>query len=105
LPRARIAATAADMVTCQTIGHCWYPIDADRRPAFGWLWSLRCDRCGTVRDDLVDHRGDLLSRGYRYPEGYRDAALNTSRAERRRGLLTAEPQRRVVRLHRPRAAS
>jgi hypothetical protein len=85
--RRREHVTTKDMVTCRTIGHCWYPVDAERRPAFGTLWVLRCERCQARRDDIVDVHGDLSSRAYDYAEGYRDAGLGETRADRRRYLI------------------
>jgi hypothetical protein len=88
--------TSLDMLTCQTIGHAWYEAEANRRPAFGVLWVLRCERCTAQRDDLVDRNGDLLSRAYQYPDGYREAHLGTETQADRRARLLAEANPRPL---------
>lgn len=58
------------------IKHRWDLVVAspDQRPRFGTLALFRCDNCGTYRRDIFSRiTGDLLSRGYDYPPGYRDA--------------------------------
>ena len=75
------------MLTCRTIGHMWFPSDATRKPRFGFLLVLRCERCDTVREDLVDRTGFLLNRNYVYPEGYRDVDTMGTRADRRAWLV------------------
>jgi hypothetical protein len=57
---------------CRTTGHQWDVFNDffSRRPSFGYMISLRCMRCGTVRNDVVDAYGFTLGRRYRYPAGY-----------------------------------
>jgi hypothetical protein len=88
--RRREHVTTVDMVACRTIGHCWYPIDAQRRPQWGVLWQLRCERCQSVRDDIVGSTGLLESRAYNYTEGYKDAGLAQDNQADRRAWLLAE---------------
>jgi len=85
--------TTKAMRTCRTIGHAWYPYDAERRPRFGWLVVLRCERCEARRDDLVDRQGYLLSRAYNYAPGYRDADLAEGNRADRRAWLAAEMEK------------
>jgi hypothetical protein len=75
------------MRTCRGIGHSWEPYDARRKPRVGWLSVLRCDRCGTLRHDLLDGNGFLLGRYYEHPDGYRYVALDETRADLRAWLV------------------
>jgi len=78
-----LAEARMDMLRCKALrGHAWEAIasDADYGPDIPL--SLRCVVCGTIRIDLLDRRtGDLLSRRYDYPDGYRE--LNTSGVNQR----------------------
>jgi hypothetical protein len=59
----------ASFIQCNVMGHAWDQIPADRAPEFGVLVVLRCDRCKTIRDDILNRfTGELLSRAYRYPQ-------------------------------------
>jgi hypothetical protein len=56
--------------------HAWerIPLSGElESPGKGAYWSMtRCTRCGTERKALVsEHTGEVLKRGYEYPEGYR----------------------------------
>lgn len=59
-------------VDCRTFGHSWTDIEADRNPAVGWYMRLRCERCGSERNDIVDRHGSLEARHYKYPSNYKD---------------------------------
>jgi len=57
---------------CRTYNHSWdefFPIDL-HPPTYGWRLSLRCIRCGSERFDNLDFKGRVMSRRYRYAEGY-----------------------------------
>lgn len=58
---------------CYAWGHAWDPYDgSDWRPLMGRDGVvLRCLRCGTERRELYNLRGDLSTRQYAYPDGYR----------------------------------
>ena len=43
-----------------------------RQGAYKHRLVWRCRRCGTVRHDLLDWKGDVLSRQYVYPDGYKE---------------------------------
>lgn len=55
---------------CHTYGHAWFEIDADKPPEFGFYSWLKCERCDTIRKDVVNHTGEIMSRSYAYPDGY-----------------------------------
>lgn len=82
--RTRPAREAAEeILRCRSFGHSWEdfnPIDA-RKPSYGWLFSLRCVRCGTERHDVIDSRGFLNGRRYLYPDDYREAGEGFRTAE------------------------
>lgn len=60
------------MLQCKAVGHDWEDIEATRAPEFGFYLQLRCTGCGTKRYDIVNRWGELLSRSYQYPEGYKE---------------------------------
>lgn len=67
----------ANFTDCKgPLRHAWDHHDGSGfGPApFGTPLHMMCMRCGTVRRDLINRfNGELLSRRYYYPEGYRDA--------------------------------
>ena len=77
---------------CHTFGHAWFEVDGDYKPLFGYLFSLECERCSCRRNDIINEHGELGSRNYRYPEGYREGKV--SRAEYRVRLLKTRPKRK-----------
>lgn len=79
---------------CRTFGHAWYEVDGEYAPLFGYLFSLRCERCGTTRNDIINERGELGSRNYRHPDGYKESEKLT-RAEYRVRLINARPKKRT----------
>ena len=59
-----------------SLRHAWFDHDGSgfRAPPFGIAVHYQCQRCTTVRRDIVDRiRGDLLSRRYYHPQGYQTA--------------------------------
>lgn len=72
--------------------HAWFDADSDWAAPFGGTpFTLRCERCGTERRDTFDIHGELMTRRYVYPEGYKHAAGMTMAEYRlliakRRGL-------------------
>jgi hypothetical protein len=73
-PARKNGDQAEAFITCRTLRHAWDPIaPGDRRPLFGTLATLRCDRCGTIRYDKFSRiTGDRLGNPqYVYPDGYR----------------------------------
>lgn len=58
--------------TCKAIGHAWDTVPSDWTPEWGTPLTVRCMRCGTERRDTIDQTGDLSTRRYLYPDGYKD---------------------------------
>ena len=83
-------ATTNEMRTCRTIGHSWDAVGANRESRSGFLVMLRCDRCGTIRNDIQDRNGFLSRRYYEYPSGYRDADISQGNQDDRRSWLLKE---------------
>lgn len=57
---------------CRTFGHSWeefVPVGM-RKPEIGFRFSILCVSCGTERHDLMNLRGDVVQREYRYAPGY-----------------------------------
>lgn len=63
----------AVFIRCRTFGHAMDAIPAETIPEFGDPLWCRCMRCLTTRIDLIGTNGQVISRRYIYPEGYRDA--------------------------------
>lgn len=80
--------------------HAWFDHDGSgfSRPEFGVALHVQCFRCGTVRRDVVSRiDGQLLSRRYYYPEGYRDAKADKPSTEQLR-LYAIKKQRQNLRI-------
>ena len=65
-------------VQCRLLGHAWDEIPSDlkkhgRRRLTGLRMAFRCVRCGTVREELWNSRGELVTRNYDYSENYQFA--------------------------------
>ncbi|MFD0331880.1 hypothetical protein ACFQZC_36310 [Streptacidiphilus monticola] len=54
---------------CRDFGHNWRPHTAARRADGGYDRSLIC-RCRTVRMQVLDQWGRVVSSQYAYPDGY-----------------------------------
>src|SRR5204862_332073 len=83
-----------DYTRCGTYGHAWFEADSDWRTEVGVPLTLRCERCMTERRDAVSRStGELVSRHYVYPEGYRySAGTRPSRDGFRLALLALRTQ-------------
>lgn len=56
---------------CRDYGHAWEPFTAARLAnGRGFEQTLRCARCHTTRRRYLDSRGDVVTGGYGYVEGY-----------------------------------
>lgn len=58
-------------IECRELGHTWRAWraawDSDAR---AYDRELRCSRCKTVRRQLLNELGHVLSNNYRHPDGY-----------------------------------
>ena len=82
-------ATTVEMRTCELLAILVaYDVVKQSRSAF--VVSLRCDRCGAIRSDVIDSHGFLASRYYSYPENYRDAEISAGSRDDKRAWLLKE---------------
>jgi hypothetical protein len=66
-----IAHERMGFVRCGTMGHSWFDYDSNWTTRMGTPLTLRCERCGTERRDVIGTYGNLVSRSYAYPDHYR----------------------------------
>jgi hypothetical protein len=95
----------AAMVRCRTYGHGWdewTPVGM-RKPPWGFRLSLRCVRCGTERHDIIDANGDVSSRKYYYPDGYKMTRDERPTRPQFRLLLLKEQRREAREARREKA--
>ena len=95
-------------LSCREQGHVWAEIPPDEwgpeiRPApFGWLRIHECIRCSGIRRIIIDHYGEVASRSYYYPVGFKVKDYTPSKAPlrkeaaRRRGIQLSRLKRRKV---------
>lgn len=56
---------------CRLLGHLWMIVPSDWTPHRGEAMTVRCERCDIERRDCVERNtGEVVSRTYRYPDGY-----------------------------------
>ena len=70
----RLVSSTTDYSDCRLLRHAWDRLGVELDPeATVWRYKLRfrCARCGTVRSDAVNAYGEVASRSYDYPDGYR----------------------------------
>lgn len=88
-------------IECRSMGHAWYPTDADKTTKIGWYDWYRCERCTGIRKDTCDVHGDISARSYKMPEGYRHAGKVTKAEWRKmahdRRLALVRAQNRKLR--------
>lgn len=77
---------------CRTYGHAWFERDADRSAPFGFYMWVECERCQTIRKDIVTRWGGVLSRSYDYPDDYKDSEGHTREDYRARLLAPRIPE-------------
>lgn len=54
------------------LNHRWLRTKVPKRNAsWGYLISYECEGCGAIRNDTIDANGNLSTRQYLYPEGYK----------------------------------
>jgi hypothetical protein len=88
----KITRKAASYDLCRTYGHAWFEQDADRPAPFGFYMWVQCERCDTIRKDIVTRWGGVLSRSYEYPDDYRDSEGHTREDYRARLLAPRVPE-------------
>jgi len=60
-----------EYLMCRDLRHPWQPYDAHRDGKRRTITrTLVCPRCGTLRHDVLDFSGYVVSQRYEYPEGY-----------------------------------
>jgi hypothetical protein len=63
-----------DYWECRHLGHSWDSIPVTQRPPWGVSMWFRCERCTTIRYDIINYfSGELMSRRYSWPDGYKMA--------------------------------
>jgi len=68
-------AEALDYVRCRSLGHSWDAVPVTKPAPYGVALDLRCEHCHTERRDILSrYSGQLLSRQYRHPDGYKDTS-------------------------------
>jgi hypothetical protein len=74
-----VTVTMTDMQMCDRsrLGHAWFDIDDDRSRSLRTVWvgstvAARCERCTTVRYYGIDVHGEIVSREYVYPIGWKE---------------------------------
>lgn len=69
--------------------HAMFDIPAEKPSQVGWALWVKCERCGTIRKDVINLRGDIVYRKYVYPDGYRSHVTGMTPADRRVVILRA----------------
>ena len=73
---AAIETMPDTFLQCRDFGHSWRPHTARAlAKRKGYEQTLRCARCLTERRRWIDSRGEIISSGYEYAEGYLVAGL------------------------------
>lgn len=56
---------------CRELGHVWRPwtVDYDRKSR-SFFRALRCSSCKTIRKQVLDSTGHVISNAYQYADGY-----------------------------------
>lgn len=77
------------------LNHRWLRTRAPQRtPSWGYLISYECEGCGAIRNDTINDQGELSTRQYLYPDGYKlEAGL--VRARFRQHLIGQFSQREM----------
>lgn len=72
---------------CRDYGHSWRPHHARWLPSeHAYEQTLRCARCRTIRERVLDSRGQVIASQYKYPKHYLVAGLGRLASEER-GLI------------------
>lgn len=60
----------ARWVTCRELGHVWNAHTASVNRDGGFDRALKCSNCDSLKNQVLDSRGCLISTSYTYTEGY-----------------------------------
>lgn len=63
-----------------------------RKPEWGKRFSMRCERCGMVKHQIIDSLGEVSSTYYKPPKGYALAAEDVPTFQQLRLSLVSEYQ-------------
>lgn len=91
------AAERKGYIRCRAIGHSWHDYDSTHwRPQFGTPLTLRCERCGMERRDVLAVNGRLINRYYLRPQRYQmdRGEIRPSRDDFRIMLLAIRGERK-----------
>lgn len=77
---------------CRTFGHTWkWELEHKKERVFGDRIVLSCSSCGMLRLDGVGLTGEILTRSYVQPDGYRlDAEAQPTRAQWRKRWIKSQ---------------
>lgn len=65
------ATLTTSYLACRELGHTWRPWRAAwDKSVRAYDRELRCSRCKTVRRQLINDLGHVLTNNYVYPDGY-----------------------------------
>lgn len=90
------AATLKDKVLhCRELGHNWRPWVARwETESRSYYRELRCSNCRTVRKQVLNSHGGVVSNSYAYPDGY--MAKNVQRGTYTRDVFRLEALHRAL---------
>lgn len=85
-------APKPEYLVCRDLQHAWKPLTA-KKVASGYVRTLRCSRCGAIKDQTLDWAGYITGSTMSYPHGYlregEGRLTKDDRAELRLGNLDA----------------
>lgn len=99
------AATLTDrFLQCRDFGHNWRPLTVDYdRKSRSYYRQLRCVSCRTIRKQLLDGSGHVVTNSYAYADGY--LTHHFQRGTYSRDVFRAEALTRFLSKHSDEAAS
>jgi hypothetical protein len=70
-PNQNVEQLQPDFLLCRDLMHPWQPYDAKIDRKAGEIHRiLKCPRCATERDQVLNMDGSIIRNSYRYPDGY-----------------------------------
>ena len=92
---AAIGQMSTQQLYCRDFGHAWEPFTAHLIRGGGYEQILRCQRCTTTRNRLLDRRGEQVRSGYGYADGYLITGLGRLTGTDRGALRIASVQHMI----------